>query len=55
MAIDEMLAEALQDLDLETVSDPEETDDALTAGFGMTEVGASCPFIPPFLACSCCC
>ena len=28
MAIDEVLAEALQDLDLESVSDPEQTDDA---------------------------
>ncbi len=53
MKIDESLADALEDLELDTNEVTEEpVEDALTEGYGMVEGGAS---ITCFCTCSCCC
>lgn len=52
MAIDQVLAEALEDLDLDPIeTDEQMEEDALTQGYGMVEGGASCSTC----VCSCCC
>lgn len=55
MAIDELIADALEDLTLEPLeTNGEALEDALTAGYSMPEVGASVG-PPPVCCCSCCC
>jgi len=55
MPIDELLANALDDLTLEPIDgDGNTTEDALTAGYSMPEASASVG-PPPFCCCSCCC
>jgi hypothetical protein len=54
MAINELLAEALEDLSLDSLSvEGQELEDSLTAGYSIPETAASLSFAP--CCCSCCC